>query len=153
MVIPRFAVGFTHLPAKTVGVTFTALQHHRRIDLRPTLRFQNGPGAQSPIPGDEIHHRQIQRAIGCRIESRGSPFLILELPVYQPIARGTMRNDVLLADDPCRLHPEWLEHTLPQNVAVELARHRVYQYAEYHISGVTVTPARAGEKIERQSIG
>ena len=72
----------------------------------------------------------------------GETHLILELPVDQPVPAGRLRDDVRLADDAGRRHPERPEDPLLQKIAIELAGHPVNENAERQVAEVAVAPAR-----------
>src|SRR5206468_2880373 len=60
-------------------------------------------------------------------------------------------NDILLADDPRRIHAERLEDPLSENVTVELSSDAMNDHTEHQISGIAVIPFRSRSEVGRKS--
>src|SRR4029077_7756009 len=80
-------------PTKPVGIRGAVVEPHRRprrIERRGT---RHAAMIQRDGPASPVTNREAERAVRCRIEGRGDPFLILQLPFSRryPAARlGTM---------------------------------------------------------------
>ena len=81
------------------------------------------------IPGvkrnREVPHGEVERPVGSSVNRGRNVRLILELAFHQAVASSPVGDDVGLADDARRLHPEGHEDPLAQEVSVELTGYRL----------------------------
>ena len=68
VLVERLAAALIERPAEAVRVSFAAGESSRRQNLFPALTAQDPSFTYGCVPREEIAHRQVERAIGRRIQ-------------------------------------------------------------------------------------
>src|SRR5580765_1597952 len=123
-------------PTETVvtRIRFAVAQRGYRPHLLQARFLKERFGVQRGIPLRKIEDGKIKASVGGRVHRRRHPLLILEVPIFQTIPRGAVRNNVRLADDARRGHVEGLENPLLNKVAIEFAGDSMNQDAESQVA-------------------
>src|ERR1700730_4659445 len=140
------------VPTETVVADLTI----GSADAPPERIVRNRGQQRAPIercdPGAPVIQRQVETAVGRRIERRGDEVLVANTNIGADVAGSAIVYNGAVADHARGPHAERPEYLAGQKIAVEGSRHPRDDDAGEDVTHVVVLPLAADREVERKGL-